>query len=275
MGTSRQILDKQLMREIAIATYTIEIGRKHSPKRELLDNFDGNDALTLFDDFLKKVQAPINDAESETLLKVRNYAVKDRTITGIIETGEYGYGSDLLDIETHKQVFRRLPNQAEMLPFFFEIFVPSGRNQGLLALQRFGNFGIREIFAIHFKKFAERHPDFSFRFHPIVHPEQLRLLTDGGVVRRLLFRRFVLPKDLSDRLGGVDPKDAYDEYSIILKRDTNLPILSRFLKGIGRNDKRPLVVQTPQGFKADRTLIEVTLNDRVRTRLSPSGHPST
>src|SRR5436190_13706464 len=132
------------MREIAIATYTVEIGRKHSPKRERLDDFDGNDALKLFDDFLRTVQAPINDQENETLLKVRDYDVDGRVISGIIETGEYGYGSDLLDVKTHKRVFRRLPNQAEMLPFFFELFLPSSRNQGLLALQRFGNFGIRE-----------------------------------------------------------------------------------------------------------------------------------
>lgn len=158
-----------------------------------------------------------------------------------------------------------MPTQAEMLPFFFEVFLPKGRNQGVLALQRFGNFGIREIFSTHFKVFAQRHPDFSVRINPIVHPEQLRLLTKGGVVRRLVFRRFVLPHDIADRLGSTDPNDAYDEYSIVIKRDTNLPLFQKVLKKLSQRDDRPLILQPPGDFQPDRTLIEISLNNRTRT----------
>jgi hypothetical protein len=174
------------VRNISLSSYTIEARKRNAHKVERTDNLDSKDLLDLFEEFLTGRRAASNDKDQKMLLRVQNFKRTDRYCHGIIETGEYGYSSELINVNTLTRAHLRQPEEAGMLPFFFQIFLPSNESLGLLVLQRFGNIGIRGVFVDEFKKFFQiKCPDFSVAFKPIVHPEQLGTYSKNGVVKRL------------------------------------------------------------------------------------------
>jgi hypothetical protein len=154
-----------------------------------------------------------------------------------------------------------------MLPFFFQVYIPNNERYGILALQRFGIMGIRNIFANDMQAFFKgRHPNYGIHFDPIVHPSQVNELAAGGVVKKLTFRQFKIPTDLCDAIGyQFSEKDAYVEYSIVARRRGTLAPIRSILQNLSKNkDKKPYV-QKPTGFEGSNVLLEVTLNGRRRT----------
>jgi hypothetical protein len=218
------------VRNISLSSYTIEVRERNARKAERTDAFGGRDLLDLFDQFLNTRKTASNDKQQMMLLRVRTFKRSARMCRGVFETGEYGYSSDLVDVASLKLAYSRKADEAGMLPFFFHIFLPKNENLGLLVLERFGNFGIRGVFADEFKKFFQQKcPDFSIAFKPIVHPEQLGTYSKNGVVKRLTFRQLQLPKDVCDAYN-VDAEEAYVEYAIVAKRDANLPFFRKLLR---------------------------------------------
>jgi hypothetical protein len=254
------------VRNISLSSYTIEARKRNAHKVERTDNLDSKDLLDLFEEFLTGRRAASNDKDQKMLLRVQNFKRTDRYCHGIIETGEYGYSSELINVNTLTRAHLRQPEEAGMLPFFFQIFLPSNESLGLLVLQRFGNIGIRGVFVDEFKKFFQiKCPDFSVAFKPIVHPEQLGTYSKNGVVKRLTFRQLQLPKDIADAYAGNRSKDIYVEYSIVAKRHSDLPMLNRLLRRLADKDRGKLHILEPKGFHNSQVLVEVELNGHTRT----------
>ncbi len=255
------------MKSIALATYRIEVRKKNARQGEVLSNFDGEDLLKLLNQFFNGRSSPLNDKDAKTVLKVRNFSQSNRNLSGIIETGEYGFTSDIYDTDTQKVAHKRTETQAGMLPFFFQAYVPLNGNLGVLCLQRFGNYGIRHVLTKHVHNFfASRHPAYGIHLDPVVHPDELKALAEGGALKRITFRTLKIPPDLADNMHvKINPKDAYVEYSIVAKRRSVLSGFHKILASLaGDDNKRPHIVE-PKGFEQSRVLFEVKLGGRMRT----------
>jgi hypothetical protein len=254
------------VRNISLSSYTIETRRRNAHKLQRTDDLEEQDLLDLFEQFLTGQRAASNDKDAKMLLRVRNFKRTGRYSYGVIETGEYGYSSELINVDTLARAHMRQPEEAGMLPFFFHIFLPSNETLGLLVLQRFGNIGIRGVFTEEFKKvFQAKCPDFSVAFKPIVHPGQLGTYSKNGVVKRLTFRQLQLPKDIADAYSGNRPEDIYVEYSIVAKRHSDLPVLNRLIRKLTDKNRANLHIVEPRGFKDSQVLVEVELNGHTRT----------
>jgi hypothetical protein len=282
------------MRNISLSSYTIEARKRNARKLEDTDDLEGEDLLDLFEEFLTGRRSASNDKNQKMLLRVQNFKRTGRSCHGIIETGEYGYSSELINVDTFALAHLRKPEEAGMLPFFFQIYLPEDESLGLLILQRFGNIGIRGVFAKDFKAFFEKkQPEFSVAFKPIVHPGQLGAYSKHGVVKRLTFRQLQLPKDIADAYAGDNPEDIYVEYSIVAKRYGNLPVLKQILRKLNDKSAHTLHIAEPSGFKDSQILLEVEMNGHTRTidvrnlnkirayfditdriKFSPQGHPT-
>ena len=74
-------------------------------------------------------------------------------ISGIIESGDYGYESTLVNIKTGKKKYDRKVDDTEIKPFYFLIYLPKNTAIGYVILQRLGVYGIHSVFKNHITKF--------------------------------------------------------------------------------------------------------------------------
>ena len=111
---------------------------------------------------------------------------KDRTLAGIIETGQYGHESNFIDVKTTKVVYKkRTKNDAEMLPFYFFLELPEGVEDGILVLQRTATFGIRKVlYWVLNTAFEQKHPEFKLRLPPLVAESEVTKFIKRGKSRR-------------------------------------------------------------------------------------------
>jgi hypothetical protein len=248
---------------ISVATYTISVSKKFSRKPEPLDNFENADLFEFLLKFLKDRNSPLNDKEAKFIISANAPKVDGRQISGIVETGDYGYSSELYDTEKKQLAYHRKPADADLKPFFYLFDLPKGQTRGLVVLQRFKTFGIRGLLAGDFSKYFEKHyPNSSVHIEPIVHPKIWQQFADGGSATKIRLRKFNIPQDICDMMKhGIKPDDGYVEYSIIAKKGNTFNVLKKMLGG---NPKELLMLEAPD-FKPDKTLVEVTLNGRKRT----------
>jgi|GEM_PF-1592254 hypothetical protein len=254
---------KSHMANISVATYTISVSKKFSRTPEPLDNFSGADLFDFLLKFLKDRNSPLNDKEAKFIISANEPKVDDRQISGIVETGDYGYSSELYDTEKKQLAYHRKPADADLKPFFYLFDLPKGQTHGLVVLQRFKIFGIRGLLAGDFSKYFEKHyPNSSVHIEPIVHPKIWQQFADGGSATKIRLRKFNIPQDICDMMKhGIKSDDGYVEYSIIAKKGKTFNVLKKMFGG----DSKELLTLKAPDFKPDKTLVEVTLNGRKRT----------
>ena len=80
------------------------------------------------------------DAEGKSLM----YKI-GRSISGIIESGEYGTEEDGIDINTGKSTFRKKKTEALLKPFYFQFYIPENAVRAFLIVERIGVNGIMSI----------------------------------------------------------------------------------------------------------------------------------
>jgi len=253
------------MKRTTLAAYTIQCSPKHSRNKYFeLNNVEGRDLHALIGEFLTATKREYaHDAENKFLLGSTKYIVEDRFLHGTTQTGEYGFSSTLYDITKEKPTYKRGPKEAELLPFYFQFYLPAGQTTGVLILERFGQFGIRKMLADELRRFlSEKIPAVSICIEPLVDVEFVKKLVHDGNIKRIRFRKLTIPAELCDRYGHkIQPDDGYVEYAIVAKKES---ILAAFHEMFGGNAAQ-YQIEDPPNFESDRVLIEVDLAGSKRT----------
>jgi len=68
-----------------------------------------------------------------------------RSISGIIESGEYGTEEEGIDINTGKSTFKKKKTEALLKPFYFQFYIPQNAIRAFLIVERIGVNGIMSI----------------------------------------------------------------------------------------------------------------------------------
>lgn len=260
-----RLTPKEEMANISIASYIVTVRRRRSKTKELLGNFEGTDLRDEVRTFFSSRKSPIHNKARKNLLQASVRVDEGDEISGIIRTGEYGHGSLIVDSDRKKLSYKRKPTDAEVLPFFFQFYLPPKEHFGLLLLQRFKTFGIRKIVAGDFIEFfSSRHPETLVHFNPIVHPKLLKEFSSRGKATKIKFRRHEIPQDVCDAFKNkISPGDGYVEYSIVARKEGSFNRLSQMFGGLG--EAAPLSIPAPENFTDARRLVEMSLNGRKRT----------
>ncbi len=137
------------MVKISLSSYSIRIKDSSRDDYVLLDEFlPKKDFLSFVQEYFSFVETKLQlDEENKKLIRINNQKIKTvkRQIRGIIETGEYGFESEIIDTKKGTLKYKRAVEDAELLPFYFLISLPKGKDKGIIILQRFGQFGISKI----------------------------------------------------------------------------------------------------------------------------------
>lgn len=267
------------MATVTLSCYEITItkkGEKDTPL-SLSDFNNGNDLFNFLKNYIPNWNYETNsdskivdDEELQKVLRLRPNTISfyGRTISGIVETGEYGYESDIINKETGKQTHKRTRNEASMLPFYFIIQVHRNFKKGILILQRFKQFGVYSIFSTTLRKeFQNQNEDYLLSFNPLVSKELVDKFIDGGIVSRISFKNLNGASQLSSYYDdGIDfdESDLYTEFNIIAKRGKKLPFLGKIKKfRSGNIDIGNLV--SINDFEYNTVSVTITLNGHRRT----------
>lgn len=261
--------------EINLEVYTFQIRNKGDKSFFYsLDNFlENEDVIPFFADFIKYYSnISISEIQQKSLQFTSNIRMTsgDRIISGILESGDYGVESKIKDKEG-KQKYLKAPDELDIKPFYFLIWVPNSTNVGIFITQRLGVFGIHGMFTTHFSGFfKEKYPDLMVDFSAYVSKEIARKFIEKGGIKEVILKRFKLPSDISDKfdLNFENSKIKSIELKIIAENNNYFGINNRAKKFL--NDENARLFTLPEleslGFDGNhRELIKVKLGKNTRT----------
>ncbi|RME12725.1 MAG: hypothetical protein D6816_00640 [Bacteroidetes bacterium] len=189
------------MSAIALEAFSIRVQSRDDRTNQRLDRFDGShDFLDVLQQYLQQLRGAVHNQErSSKVLRTRTVRPNNRTLSGILESGAYGYEAPLIDIASGAQAYTRRPNEAELIPLYVLASVPANRERGILMLQRFGTMGIKSILEESLGAyFNKQFPDYKVLIHRLVPRDLIQeYLTQGGL-KAITFTTFRVPRDIAD-----------------------------------------------------------------------------
>lgn len=223
------------MASFSLASYIIRIRNTEENEWEYLDDFGepGKDLLDVLSKYLTDLGTDMSlDNEEKKLLKLRPpLRSKDRILSGTLQTGEWGYATEIQDVETGDITHNRQVKESENFPYYFLIYLPKLSQRGVVILQRFGNKGIRTQLLTAFQAyFAVRHEDFGVRINPLAPGSVVdQYLSNEGKVTAIRLIRFYAPDDVASLYDGKDEalKEVYTELIIHAGGEEKIPIWKR------------------------------------------------
>ena len=258
------------MASISLSSYTLRVKDENGNYR-LLNNFTGrrggkDDIYNILNNFLTSYKVECCDnPDKRKFLKVPTLQSSSRIFNGIIETGEYGYESNITTSDGNVS-YTKKKDEADMLPFYFLINVEKGFNEGLLLMQRFKQLGIRQAFFDNFSDyFNSLYPRFRIEINPLV-PEYLinKYLKDGRIIK-IRFIKFGMPTDIADRYRNNDHDEIKGTTQLVVTagRNGDIPIYGdviKFLKG----EKRLNRLVELADFEYENVKVDVSINNKPK-----------
>lgn len=255
------------MPKITLACYSVRFREPGSPISLDFSNKDAAKLLPFFDAYFKaRSRNTVTNTATKKVLSVRSAVANGREINGVLTTGEYGYESELQHVQGKKPKYQRSTQEAEMLPFYFHLYIPEKGKTGILILQRFGLFGVRTILSGDLDSvFQAQFPEYEMNIRPQVPDGVLRELLRAGEVRRIILRKDSIPADICDELDeDIDAQDA--RMALVISAKTG-KAFGKFLSKVrdfvnGRATGAISEIITVEGFEHDRVLMDVELGGR-------------
>jgi hypothetical protein len=278
LSRSGEEKEKEAMSTISLAPYTIRVRRRGEKTAFLpLGRLDAaDDAFDRFLGFFKNLKTR-HDRASKTFLRHIRFEPDspNRVLEGILETGEYGYEAELIDVDANppKPTHRRRASEAELLPFYFRLDVPQQADQGFLILQRFGNLGIKAAMEDALVQFFAGTP-YLVELHPLVPEKVIEKWTHAMKVRRLRLVSFKVPQTITRAFQLGDSEEVYSELVIRARKGHTFPLPARLRN---KNGEGFVEVQEMQEeikelrrrlkgiFAPDTLKVEVSVAGRTRT----------
>ena len=264
---------------IFLAPYSIRLKDTVSGNYVSLGNKQewGNDLFELLYSYLKNDMPCIPfdpEDSSKRTIRLETCIKQERTIYGIVKSGEYGLQSELHDVESNMSSYERQFTDAELIPYFFLVKMPPMTMQGILILQKLGSRGCKGAFEKDFNEYIKS----KFASQYLV---EISSLVPKDLVKAYLRRRIIkiklikhsFPNEVSDvDLRGL-PTDEQGEVEYILKarRNKTLPesLVDKFRGNVdtflGGGSTPVGSLLEIQGFEADNVKVEVQVGSSCRT----------
>jgi hypothetical protein len=187
--------------------YAVSVRQLRDKETKLLGSFHEKDSLAdaIFD-ILKKAQGYHHHLALYG--KAVTFAGDSRSgdsISGLANSGEYGYSNKLIDISDGKTTYRKKKTDASLIPFFFEWYLPARHLKGILLSQRIGQSGVRTILTtIVSAEFEQAFPGYKIEIRPLMPEAAIKALLKKAVLHEVRFVQDIIPSDIADRFNGTN-----------------------------------------------------------------------
>jgi len=225
-----------------------------------------NDFVSMTEAYLdSRAEEGSVDDERQSSIEVDDYDSVQRRIYGTFKSGSYGYEAELKNVETG-EIKTRVPDDCELIPFYFRIEHRRGQDSALLLLQRFGIHGVKSTFQNDFREFiAEHNEDLIVSINPLVSDNEIDRLIGQGL-KKIRYIRHTVPADAADDLHIADNQIEQCEMETIIKakRDRFLDIPA-WLRDLANNRAPVGNVIEVNGLEYDDVKIVISDGGRMRT----------
>jgi hypothetical protein len=264
------------MNDIALSLHYVRVKRQREKGFAFIHCFgdDSDDLLNVIANILATLQELDNDRKRQNVLEVSQIRQSGREIYGTIKSGAYGIESELYDVretEEKGEVIKKRSFHAEMIPFFFHFDLPEGEDKGVLALQRIGQFGISQPFALSLTRNFRRHfPSHVLSLNSVMSKDIIeQCARDDSVLRGIHYLRHTLSSDLADGLSQnrQSPVQGSIDFAINL-RESGFPFLERvreMIRGNASHSELYELIKSSVTFDFDDVKIMTRTGGRDRT----------
>ncbi|OYR58758.1 hypothetical protein DJ83_14500 [Halorubrum ezzemoulense] len=209
-------------------------GKNFWNQTELQDHDDSipeNTSIRLLEHFLEQYQGKLekNDDKEKTFL-VDEYFVdhENRLVEGVISTGDYGYASELRDIETGEKTYDKDEDESELLPFYFLFWIPEtiegelyqNGERGIMVFQQINGRSFKTSFTKRFDEMYIQDADETmFEIRPVTTQDILQKVVDSERVLKAEFELDEVPTSDEERVTYVEGMDTHstDRQSLVMK----------------------------------------------------------
>lgn len=266
------------MTKISLASYLLKLINKNTKQVQELDRIliGGNNIHlnNIFENYFNsKIGEYTNDKNSQKAFLIQNYdhyeemdgnLIKYHKHVGILETGSYGYSSKIYDEGTHTVLFEKSPQNPEMLPFYYGIYVPENGVECVCIFERFSNYGFKSVIQSDLiNYFKENYSDYSLIINPLLPSDYINNFINNGRILKLRLLRNSLPEDITDAIGN-NNQNGKAELVIKAEPKGDLGIRTKILRIFNREST---VTQAFEllGFEYDNAKIEVKVGKTNKT----------
>jgi len=277
--------------EIFLGCYTVRLyDSKASKNIDLEDNEYSISIQGLIKDYFQTRKKYTPDIKDGTLKEHRPVIVKKENktgkkesvltvgtnfIEGVIETGESGYTSTLMNAETGDENYNRKVNDVELFPFYFKISFERVRNdQYVLILQRFGVHGsktalgndLQKFFRLKYSENSYRH--IKIEINDLVPEKAIKEYVEKGNIKKVTLIKKQLAMDEISRLNYDNKKinDLQKEVSMeLVIKAPALPFKTKLLDSLKMNFKNTKQFIEMKNFEYDNVKINIEMNGKNRT----------
>lgn len=255
---------------IGLTAYSVRIREKNPKKKQPYADLSAFDGKTDFLDFLHKLlkaagikpvaTAPTKHFEPTGLNK------SAKTLHGLIEVGNSGYGSKIKDLKAGTTDFNRKSNHSEFIPLFFRYNSDTNRPDfAFLTLQNFEHSGLATILNEYVRlNFKKSFPDYTLYIQRVLVPQVAQKLLSSSDITKARWIRREVPKDIADKFGAKTTETG--EIELVLKSSGGNPFgIKRRLKDFFSSKSTMGELLEVDEVAYDELKLEVKIAGRSRT----------
>lgn len=256
-------------RKLEVLKFSISTKEDRNIKLNM-SSIDGVDLLdTFFRHFIQFIESIEPDDRTKRVVKLGDSFNKPegfRSVSGIIETGKYGKEEKVVDVTKKdiEAVFKIHKNHSVQKPFFFLVCIPRIKNEGLIILEREGQFGIKALFTFLFHSFVEQNFPFHIvKYSNFVDDEVVKNYIQKGAYNCISLTRTSLPQDIADRYG----LEIFENDDYIIE----LSIRAKGKKHItGKAQKRikEIFESNPDGFFSTESFTQIGFDENATVKVN-------
>ncbi|MCB2362257.1 hypothetical protein [Clostridium estertheticum] len=255
------------MNNIALVLYVIRLRGIEDRKYVNLDNVNGKPFIDVFNEYCLSRENISCNEELEKAINIKSVTIDDDIFHGQLETGNYGYSSEIKSISTSKTTHTKTIGEADMMPLFFYACIPKNAYKGLIAFEKFRTFGCKTVFEDDLNQFFEDNKyKIKVTLHPIL-PENVakQYLASGNICRMRLVKH-TIPKDIADVYNEQYRNGEFGtfEYVINPKKNKFLPFKKDISKFLNNSIGLKNIIEI-HGMEYDNIKVELLIGRKKRT----------
>jgi len=266
------------MAKVSLIGYSIRIRKTRSKEYNNLYAFDGaTDLFSIFTQYFKRYsnnssnnQYAIEDVPhtDNKTISIQSVQINNRTIQGVIRTGDYGYSTPIVNRQSHKLSYTKDKDDTELVPLSFLLYVPKKgdvplEKMGIAIFQKFKKSGLKGVFQSHFQDFfAQDFPDYILEMIPLT-PEEVVSAFKNGVIKSAKLVSHSPPDDIADYYSTKDD----DKGKLILEFEGG-SFHPRFVDNLIKVFKRELPIKKiieSEWISPDEIKTTVKINGKEKT----------
>lgn len=237
---------------VSLASYTLRIRRVKHGAFLPLGSFDGTNDFKdfLLEYFNSRKGAPKADEVYRTALETIDCKCPHRQLTASVDAGRYGYQANFWNRKTRKPSgFKRTSDDAELRPYYVLIDVPEKADEAVVLLQRFRNFGIRDILLTDLKsEFWEKFKPYFLEIGDLISSDMVRELFRHGI-KEVRYTTFGLHRDEGENVAKGDHTEQEAKFQYIVGAPGSILALSNLDKVLDKELPASKIIEVPRQFK--------------------------